>query len=159
MANISYNAFDVANAFIAIAKKEGRTLTNLQLQKLVYIAFGYFAGLMNDRLFPETIEAWNYGPVIPDLYHELKQYGVGAVTDALPSRNTINGGGAEITIIDAVWESYGMYSPLELSSLTHKEGTPWKVTRDKTKNRRHAEISFGLIREHYQKLIKERMRG
>jgi len=158
MADISYNALDVANAFLATAQKEGRSLTNLQLQKLVYIAYGYFAGLMNDSLFPDDIEAWDYGPVIPTLYHHLKKYGVGAVTEPLPSHNKINGGGAEVKVVEGVWDSYKKYSPIELADLTHKDGTPWKTIREKTKGRKHVSIPFALIREHYEKLIRERMR-
>jgi len=114
---------------------------------------------MGDRLFSDQIEAWDYGPVIPTLYHHLKKYGVGAVTEPLPSHNTINGGGAEIKVIEGVWDSYNKYSPIELANMTHKEGTPWKVTRDKAISRRHSVIPLSLIREHYEKLIRERLRG
>jgi uncharacterized phage-associated protein len=33
-----------------------------------------------EPLIDERVEAWNYGPVIPSLYHEFKNFGSGAIT-------------------------------------------------------------------------------
>jgi uncharacterized phage-associated protein len=158
MTNIpTHTALDVANAFIEIAARNGQRLTNMQLQKLVYFAFGYYAGFMNSKLFRDEIQAWGYGPVIPTLYHKLKGYGVGAVTELLPSTNIVGDSSVEKKIIEGVWDSYHNYTALQLSSLTHKDGTPWQHMWEKSKGRKNVPIPFSLIREHYEKLIRERM--
>lgn len=156
---MKFNAFDIANAFISLARKEGRSLTNMQLQKLVYIAFGYFAGFRKDRLFVDDIQAWNYGPVIPNLYHALKKYGVGAVVDDLPSKMPVSEETEAASVVRGVWNAYKRFSPIELSDLTHREGTPWQIIRDRTNNQRHASIPFEIIEEHYNQLIQERRRA
>lgn len=157
MVSSSYTAFDVANAFLRLAHNEGRALTNMQLQKLVYIAFGYFAGFMNDKLFRDEIQAWSYGPVIPRLYHHLKRYGVGAVTEELPAESRVDPTSVEMRIIEGVWDSYKDFSAVQLSNLTHQHGTPWTHMWTKAKGRPNVPIPINLIREHYQKLIRDRM--
>lgn len=153
---LTHTALDVANTFLDLAQRDGRTLTNMELQKHVYIAFGYYAGFMNERLFSDDIQAWNYGPVIPNLYHELKHYGVGPVTEHLPGTVPIPTQSAERNIIESVWDSYRNFSAIQLSMLTHKDGTPWSRMMEKAKGKKNVTIPFSLIREHYEKLIRER---
>ena len=31
-------------------------------------------------MFSDEIQAWSHGPVVKDVYHEVKQYGAGAIT-------------------------------------------------------------------------------
>lgn len=157
MSRSSNSALNIANKFILLAGQNGYSLTNMQLQKLVYIAFGFYAGFRHERLFDDEIQAWNYGPVIPNLYHQLKKYGVGEVTTLLPANpKTSQDESAVEKLVEAVWNSYGKKSALFLSSLTHQDGTPWSIIREETKGRQHATIPFDLIREHYETLIRDR---
>ena len=157
MTNLAkYSATAVANAFIELAQRAGKTLTNMQLQKLVYIAFGYYAGFTHHRLFRDDIQAWNYGPVIPNLYHRLKIYGVGKVTVPLETDVPVIADSNEMQVIKGVWDAYGKYTAIQLSSLTHKEGTPWSYMWAKANGRKNVPIPFELIESHYETLISER---
>jgi uncharacterized phage-associated protein len=149
----SHSAAEAANLFIKLAKAENKTLTNMQLQKLVYIAHGFFLALLGEALFDDRVEAWDFGPVIPNLYHKLKKYGAGAVTDYLESENQIERDSAEAKIIENVWESYRQFSPEELSAMTHTTGTPW--SSHYIKGERNTTIPNHSIRDHYQKLARE----
>lgn len=149
----SHNALEVANAFLRLAKRENKPLTNMQLQKLVYIAHGFYLALLNDPLFDDEIEAWDFGPVIPNLYHKLKKYGAGEVTDVLPVENEIESNSPESKIIDTVWDSYKEYSAEELSAMTHNNATPWNQVWKK--GERHSIIPDAIIRSHYERLVKE----
>ena len=62
----------VANEFIHLAKADGRSLTPLQLIKLTYIAHGWMLTLYGRPLIVDEVEAWKYGPVIPDLYQATR---------------------------------------------------------------------------------------
>src|SRR5947209_5672014 len=65
----------VANEFLSVAQQEGRGISPLKLQKLIYFANGWHLALRNDPLVNERFEAWQYGPVLRDLYLEFKLYG------------------------------------------------------------------------------------
>lgn len=71
------NALAVANYFIEIAKREGKGITQLGLMKRVYIAHGFSLAIHHKSLLDprfDKVEAWKYGPVIPNVYHSFKQY-------------------------------------------------------------------------------------
>jgi len=150
-----YSAAAVANTFLELAKREGKTLTNMQLQKLVYIAHGWMLGIVGKPLIKNTVEAWQWGPVIPDLYHPLKKFGAGIVNELLPVKQTLEAEGAPMLIVASTWAGYGQLSALQLSDITHKDGTPWSQTRQEFPGR-HAVIRNELIAEHYQQLLNER---
>lgn len=151
----SHTAVEVANAFLNLAEKEGITLTNLQLQKLVYIAFGFYVAIFNERMFDDEIQAWNFGPVIPNLYHALKKYGADEVTAYLEDGNRIEENSPEMKVIESVWESYKDFNAIQLSNLTHDEGTPWSAVWDYAK--RETTIPLDLIRSHYQRLFRTKV--
>ena len=74
------NASNVAEYFLSLTEPEaGDIMSNLKLQKLVYYAQGYHLALFNKEFFSDEIEAWEHGPVVPQLYHCYKQYGSGAI--------------------------------------------------------------------------------
>lgn len=150
-----YDAAAVANTFLELAKRDGKRLSNMQLQKLVYIAHGWMLGITDKPLIKNKVEAWQWGPVIPDLYHPLKKYGSGIVDEPLPAKQTLETETAEMLISSAVWAGYGELSALQLSAITHKDGTPWSKIRLENPGR-HALIPNEVIAEHYQQLLNER---
>src|ERR1700733_9870675 len=103
---MSYSAKAVANAFLDLAQERGRSLTNMGLQKLVYIAHGYYLGSNNRPLFDDEVEAWQYGPVIPTLYNTLKCYGAEVVTERIPILFDIAPNGPGMGPIRGVWKTY-----------------------------------------------------
>mgnify|MGYP001005556689 CR=1 FL=1 len=50
-------------------------LTNLELQKILYIAHVAHLGSLDRPLIEEPFEAWDFGPVIANLYHYIKGFG------------------------------------------------------------------------------------
>jgi len=71
----------VFSAAERLGKKSGWNLTNLQMQKMLYIAHMFYMGDMGEPLIHEHFEAWDYGPVQPSLYHHLKTFGADPVPD------------------------------------------------------------------------------
>lgn len=148
----SFSAAEVANTFLELANQSRKHLSNLQLQKLVYIAYGFHLAALGKRLFHDKIEAWPLGPVIPNLYHDLKRYGWGEVTAPIENAGPIPADDPARVIVEGVWESYGDFSAEQLSSMTHQEGTPWAASWKE--DERHTAITDDLIRTHYQRLLK-----
>ena len=66
----------ILSAAKRLGERSGWTLTNLQMQKMSYIAHMFYLGETDGTpLVGGTFEAWDYGPVHPVLYHALKRYG------------------------------------------------------------------------------------
>ena len=62
---------EIANEFIRRAAAEKRALTQMQLQKLVYIAHGWNLAINGEKLTHDDPQAWDYGPVYRDLWEAL----------------------------------------------------------------------------------------
>ena len=144
----------IANEFITLAQQEGKQLTNMQLQKLVYIAQGYNLALLDQCLYFNNTHAWQWGPVVPNLYKKLQKYGSGIVTNLIAIQEDIV---APIPIeseevITAVWDSYGSYTGGQLSSITHQSDSPWSVT---WAEKHFSIIPIKRITAHYLKKVRK----
>src|SRR6476619_3832573 len=76
----------IANEFL---KKPGAlgVLTQMQLQKLTYIAHGWNLALNERRLVSDELEAWDYGPVYPMLYDHAKYFGKSPIPRLITDRD------------------------------------------------------------------------
>lgn len=78
--NMTYKVMDIARFVINYCNNKGYEISNLKLQKLLYfIQAEYLANYSRTPCFEEDIQAWNFGPVIPEVYHEFKMYGSGNI--------------------------------------------------------------------------------
>lgn len=58
----------VADAFLSLAKRDAITdMTQMKLNKLMYLAQAQYLAATNHRLFRERLEAYKHGPVVPSL--------------------------------------------------------------------------------------------
>ena len=161
-----FSAKSVANEFLDLANASGKTISPMKLQKLVYFAHGWFLALVGQPLIDERIQAWQFGPVIPDLYHEFKGFGNGAISSFAsdirwtPELKIHNprlqdcDGNEDVSsareLIEKTWNVYKDYSAVQLSNATHVDGSPWKETYSPgTRNR---VIDDALITEYFKKL-------
>ena len=153
-----YDVLTVADAILKIAKAKGEGLTPMQLVKLTYIAHGWSLALRGKGLFHNRIEAWQYGPVIPDLYRATKSYGRNKIPpSAIGESDDIPVTSEDQAFLSEVFRIYGHLDGVSLSYMTHQAGTPWtQVYRD---GMRHIEIPGELIAQHYAELARERARN
>ena len=101
--------------------------------RLSYIAHGFKLGFDMGEFANEYAEAWKYGPVFPSIYHEFKYEPPGKITSLGTKIDemtpvTSNFEPSELEILGLVYRIYGEVDGWRLSSLTHKEGTPWYDT-------------------------------
>ncbi|MEK6324321.1 MAG: type II toxin-antitoxin system antitoxin SocA domain-containing protein [Acidobacteriota bacterium] len=150
---MAYPAGVIANRFLDLAKRDGKTLTNMQLQKLVYIAHGFYLAFTGKPLLYDEVKAWQWGPVIVDLYEALRQYGSGVVTAKIPAPAVELNPNAE-QVIEKVWKAYGRLTAFQLSSITHKPNSPWSQTWETWGQ--YSTISNDVIAQYYWKLVNER---
>ncbi len=122
------SAISVANEFIRLGKEENNFFTPMQLLKLVYIAHGWMLGFFGKPLINEDVEAWKYGPVIPELYQEVKNYGRERIGNEIGSWATLSRqflNEEEKSVIHFVYKKYGNLDGIRLSMITHQKDTPW----------------------------------
>lgn len=147
----------VANRLLELAQDDCRELTPMQVLKLVYIAHGWNLALYGRPLIDQPVEAWQYGPVIRDLYNAMKGFGGGTVRGPLPAGFAANADEltlAENGLLGQVYRLYGHMSGPALSRITHASNTPWKQIY--TPGVHGSVIPTDLITDHYQRLSRER---
>ncbi len=140
------NVHDVA----AYLLKRCGPMTAMKLEKLVYYSQAWSLVWDENPLFPERIEAWANGPVVPALYERHR----GAFkVENWPSGDVRNLTESEQETIDAVCRAYGDKSSQWLSDLTHMEA-PWRDTRNGLPlgERGNAEITHAALAEYYGNL-------
>ena len=146
----NHTALDVADQLIRLAQQDEIPVTPMQIQKLAYFCHAWMLGLEKGPLFQDAVESWRYGPVIRSVYHALKHYGSAPVRRPLGDEPA-DFNREEIGIINGVWRKYGEVPGLELSRMTHAEGTPWDRTFSRGK---HSQIIPNhLIRDYYAAII------
>lgn len=98
------------------------TLTNLQLQKMLYLAQMMHLGRHGDRLFNGNFEAWDFGPVQPMVYRQVKMFGKEPITGGFFGVGSVNDDGRR-ELIDEACDALAKLSAARLVSITHwKEG-------------------------------------
>lgn len=125
-----YRAIDVARYIIWYCKQRGYSISNLKLQKILYFVQAEFLVNENRPCFKEEIEAWDFGPVVPEVYHEFKIFGsadipkvvCGAADEVILERDQV--------IINEMVDECGEYSAARLVEITHNQA-PWKEAYEK----------------------------
>lgn len=132
--------YKLASEIIRRQSERGQTVSNLQLQKLAY--FCYAVGLGNninllDRANP--FDAWDYGPVIPDLYYSFRDFGSNPIPHNIAqSYANLYDGSQQLDdpdnqIIDLVLDQIGNATANQLVQLSHEQGSPWDKVYSRSK--------------------------
>lgn len=150
----------LANYFLDKAKSENIALSNMKLQKLMFIGYGWVLALTDkDMTDGEQFEAWMHGPVLPSVYHEMKHFGDRSITNyatvydeesnqvSTPHvRTDVNK-----NILSKVWDVYKSFTAGSLRNLTHEDDTPWdKVYKP---NQYGIKIPNDSVNEYYTKYL------
>lgn len=143
-----YDTEAVANYFLDKARRARQDLLPMKLQKLVFFAHGWYLAFHGKPLIRDRIEAWEFGPVIPTVFHLFKRFGMKPVPQhvrvarwweympwsaqisaaRLPPRSEHE----EVhKLLDQIWEEYGQYSADQLAGIANREGAPWWVIINK----------------------------
>lgn len=140
-----YDVQEVANFLIEHTDNNNLRLTNLRMQKLLYFIQSYALISLDRPAFTQDFQAWNYGPVVPELYRTYSHNGSGLIKSAqrimkLDGSATYENGvfnfnfntkdareiGDELkSIVVEVCETFRGRSDFDLVHLSHELGT-WK---------------------------------
>jgi len=103
-------------------------LSNLKLQKMLYLAQMLHLGQTGERLFNGGFEAWDYGPVVPEVYREVKSFGSGPIkfvmfpTLRAPSRPADE---ERVKVLDEAYDQLANMTAGQLVNVTHWQDGAW----------------------------------
>lgn len=156
-----YKVMDVARYIINYCNEKGYGISNLKLQKILYFVQTDFLvnSISHEPCFAEKIEAWNFGPVVPDIYHEYKEYGaanIPSIKEYLDfSEGVWNGRKVQFNKtaissedqikINETVDSCSRYSATQLVHITHNQA-PWRNAYNRYQN---SEIKNEEIRNYF----------
>jgi len=119
---------DVAAYFVHLdAQQPEPDVTPLKLQKLLYYAQGQYLAATGRRLFNETIEAWDNGPVVNRVYARYAGLGNQIIATSQPSAVLPALTEPVREFLDRIWEIYSVFASSRLVTMTHAEA-PWRDT-------------------------------
>jgi uncharacterized phage-associated protein len=112
-----------------LCEKSGNSLTDIELYRLLYIAQMTHLGEYNTPLVEEKFEAWEFGPVQPDLYHKINLNGESALKQALNNAEPVPAG-SEKLILDQTYDNTKKYDGDWLNAVTRWENGAWSKCFD-----------------------------
>lgn len=109
-----------------LCEMRGWALSNMALQKVLYLAQMFRLGQSEGTpLVREPFEAWDYGPVVPDLYHRVKPFGSGPVGNVFHWVDEVEQNTADYRALEQAEEGTRRLSPGQLVAITHRSGGAW----------------------------------
>ncbi|QDK79755.1 DUF4065 domain-containing protein [Spirosoma sp. KCTC 42546] len=140
------SASQVAEYLLGLSRPEvGDTISNLKLQKLLYYCQGLHLAMYGKPLFSEQIFAWNYGPVVAEVYSQYKHFGAKGI-DVPDEINTSVFNDEQEELMNDVYELFGQFSALKLMEMTHEE-SPWRTTAQ------NSEITHDKMVDYFKTLL------
>jgi len=159
---MAYDSKAVANWLLDKFTADKQECTQLQLNKLVFIAHGWCLGVLKTPLIDEVVVAWKFGPVIPSLRDEFREFGSRPITckakdwidDDKYNVPELTATSEELQVLKWVWDKYGSLDAGKLINITHRKGSPWaEVTQNGTEIGNNKEINNEIIKNYYSSLL------
>lgn len=139
-----YSSLDIAKYVIYYSHNNKYSISNLKLQKLLYFIQAYFLiSSKQIQCFDEIIEAWDFGVVVPSIYHTFKQYGSGDILEYKDYNiQCINK--SDRKMINNVIDELSLYTSTDLVDITQNQ-YPYKLARTTTSK----EVTITSIKEYF----------
>lgn len=140
-----YSALEIAKYIVLKCINDKHPISNLQLQKILYYIQKNFLQSKNERAFADDIEAWQFGPVVPNVYYHFCAFGSMSIIFYLGTLlNEINYD--DKSSIDAIVEEKRKINVWDLVNDTHKPNGAWaKIYKNGEGN--HHVIPINLIQK------------
>ncbi|MBQ2260602.1 MAG: SocA family protein [Loktanella sp.] len=134
MGEAPYDPRIVANLILETRKFIGLSTTQIELQKLLYFCYEAFLIQRRQRLTLGYFEAWQYGPVHPDVYRAFKAFRGTPITEYAKSTDPFTRETKALPrledpdirrhVVETVTKLSGLTS-FELVNLSHAPDGPW----------------------------------
>lgn len=121
-----YSAASVAHYIVNKCISDDCPISNLQLQKILFLCQRDYCHRNGTMLISDDFEAWQYGPVVPDVYREYSLWGGMRISS--PYDGAIDLCEMDARFIDPIIETKRELYPWDLVEITHREDSPWAIT-------------------------------
>ena len=109
-----------------ICERGSWNVSNLQLQKILYLAQMYHMGRHSgERLVDTSFEAWDYGPVSPSLYRKARMFGSSPIQDVFYEARRFKDDDARRAELVQVCDELLPLKPGALVDITHWSQGAW----------------------------------
>ena len=143
----TYDSVTAAKYLMALAFRKGIVLNVTKVQKMLFIAYGYFLSKYNHVLLKESPRAWPYGPVFPKTRKEIDFGKIIDVND--PDLKEIAQDELVTQAFERIIDKYSRYSASQLSDWSHMTGSPWhRTTQQRGFDWNHA-IPNAFIKDYF----------
>lgn len=131
---MGYDGRAIANFILDFCDSRSRSVTNLGLQRIVYFCHVWSLIKLNRPLVRHKFEAWEFGPVLPYLYREFKNYDRSPIVGRAKQIDPTDGKHRIVTydfdmetdsLLNQIVEFYSRLRAGDLVALSHAEGGPW----------------------------------
>lgn len=119
-------ALDLSKYIVSKCVNDGCPISNLQLQKILYYIQKECLQTRNEVMFYDDIEAWQFGPVVPNVYYYF--CGFGAMPISSPFLCDVSLNDKDSAIVDNIVKNKRTLDPWEMVNETHKRGGAWDNT-------------------------------
>ena len=123
--NYKYSSIVLAYYIVALMNQRGLEINMTKLQKLLYIAYGTYLAIKNQRLTNEHPQAWPYGPVFPTTRNRLLKKDLSLINLSIPELNDIQKDTEIQSLMMLVINGFGAKNATTLSVWSHQSGSPW----------------------------------
>lgn len=135
-----YNAMQIADFIIDYCTRKNDPVSNLRLQKLLYFLWAEYFRRHQKALFGDSMYAWQFGPVVPNVYYEYCAYGGRPIN--LKCETEIEEG--DKRELEEIIEEYRLIPVNELVRRTHQPDTAWYSVYANGEGN-HKKIPFDLL--------------
>jgi uncharacterized phage-associated protein len=100
-------------------------------QKLMYYVCRDYLHKTGQELISESFGVWQYGPVLVTIYDEFKSFRSRPINsyakdaDCKSFMLDENSDSILAQTLDDIWEKYKFISAIDLSKMTHRDGSGW----------------------------------
>lgn len=143
----SYKSELVAEYLLALAYARRKVLNVTKVQKLLYMAYGYFLSNKNRMLISESPKAWPFGPVFPVAREKVNYSEIISIED--PKFDIIKEDKEVGEFFTTLIDKYAKYSTSQLSQWSHEENSPWDLTTKKNRFKWNSPIDDKLIKAYF----------
>lgn len=119
-----YNAIELAWFILRRCADNGTPISNLQLQKILFFLQRLYLKKLNKPLFFNKIFAWQFGPVVRDVYYK---FAIFSSVRIIPSKLDPT---PDFDLPDFILneiDSRAKQKPWDMVDETHQKGTPWAL--------------------------------